>query len=151
MVEHLAIVAPVEGQAHKYSITIPPPDEGEDKFVPYTYIIEYIHTYQDDTLVPSLTSTRQQRCTAHSHIPTAAHTRRIPPRLISEDIYKKVEILIEEGYDRGTYDHRGYDKVNKHWDDHLEYHYKSYVGHMLDKVGTDNKRKPRVDQGPGIN
>ncbi|KAK4310353.1 hypothetical protein Pmani_018073 [Petrolisthes manimaculis] len=142
MVEHLAIAAPVQGQqqAHKYSNTIPPADEGEDKFVPYTYIIEYIHSYQDDTLVPSPTSTRQQRSMAHSHIPTSAHphTRHNPPRLISEDVYKKVEILIEEGYDRGTYDHRGYDKVNTHWDDHLKHHYKSYVGHMLGKEGTDD-------------
>lgn len=100
--------------------------EEEDDFVPYTYIIEYTRTSDDDTLASASRDDAPVQLESHAHASSSSTSHQ--PRLVSEDVTKKVAIYIEEGYDRGAYDHRGYDKVSKGWDDHLEYDHKRYGG-----------------------
>ncbi|KAG7159256.1 hypothetical protein Hamer_G016657 [Homarus americanus] len=108
----------------------------EDDFIPYTYIIEYTHSFNDETL-PSASHDSHVVVDPHTS-PKATHVQKKEPRLISEDIYKKVAIYTEEGYDRGAYDHQGYEKVNKNWNDHLEYDHRTYGG-VKGSVDDDDK------------
>lgn len=92
----------------------------DEDFTPYTYIIEYTHSYSED-IIPSAS---HDRLTVTKALSPTSSDRKKEPRLISEDIRKKVEIFIEEGYDRGAYDHKGYDKISKKWNDFSEYDHK---------------------------
>ncbi|KAK7072983.1 hypothetical protein SK128_000809 [Halocaridina rubra] len=96
----------------------------KDDFVPYTYIIEYTHTFSDDA---------EAAASKDNSVIYKVH-----PRLESEDIHKKVEIFTEEGYDKGSYDHRGYDKVKKGWNDFLQYDHMRYGS----SSSNSNKDKP---------
>lgn len=126
--------------------------EEEDDFVPYTYIIEYTRTSDDDTLASASRDDVPVQVESHAHASSSSTSHQ--PRLVSEDVTKKVAIYIEEGYDRGAYDHRGYDKVSKGWDDHLEYDHKRYGGETTSGDETRDvhdhhdttKKKPRTQE-----
>ena len=42
------------------------------------------------------------------------------PRLKSEEVEKKTEVFVEKGYDRGAYDHQGYEDHTKEWDQYKQ-------------------------------
>ena len=77
-----------------------------DKFIPYTYVIELSNTYEEE------------------HVPSSQRVKRtdgvLPyvPRLMSDEVKKKTETFVEQAYDRGAYDHKGYEdhesKVHKY-------------------------------------
>lgn len=110
----------------------------KDDFIPYTYIIEYTRSSEDDTLASASHDDAPVQVESHAHAGSSSTSHQ--PRLVSEDVTKKVAIYIEEGYDRGAYDHRGYDKVSKGWNDHLEYDHKRYGGVTTsgDEAGNDH-------------
>lgn len=107
-----------------------------DKFIPYTYIIEMSETYEDDRQpVDSETSQTTHPGTLQSLGSAYQHR----PRLKSEDTIKKVEIFIEKGYDRGAYDHKGYQDHNSKWDKYKESEEGRYGGSSSSKTRENEK------------
>ncbi|KAF2361554.1 hypothetical protein FHG87_007694, partial [Trinorchestia longiramus] len=98
-----------------------------DRFIPYTYIIELKETYEDDLSPQSSQSFSTLDPTMQHHIKNLRSNEH-KPRLKSEEVLKKVEIFIEKGYDRGAYDHKGFDDHTRAWDKYNEHTEGRYGG-----------------------
>ncbi|MPC89011.1 hypothetical protein E2C01_083939 [Portunus trituberculatus] len=87
---------------------------------PYSYVVQYSRNFKDsrgERTQPGPAS-RHAPITArtHEHRPRSAPRR--APRLIVEEVRKIVEISIQEGYERGGYDHRHYQTHNTTWSEY---------------------------------
>ena len=92
------------------------------RFIPYTYVIELSETYEDDLASQGSTHSNAKALQVLPNIQssTDGQMQVNQPRLKSEEVEKKVEIYIEQGYDRGAYDHKGYEDYNSKWDKYKE-------------------------------
>lgn len=88
-----------------------------DAFIPYTYVIELSETYEGDS-APQASHNQHQLNSAN---PIGNHLVQLyQPRLKSEEVLKKVEVYVEKGFDRGAYDHKGYEDHDSKWDNYKE-------------------------------
>ena len=69
-------------------------------YKPYSYIVQYSRAFNDERTRP---------------VPSRPAPR---PRLVVEEVKRTVEISIQEGYERGGYDHRHYQTLNKTWSEY---------------------------------
>ena len=101
------------------------------KFIPYTYVIELSETVESEGIPQgSATSLDVAHTVPHNSISAAYWI----PRLKSEEVKKKVEVFIEKGYDRGAYDHKGFEDHNSKWNKYKEVEKEKYGGSVSSKT-----------------
>ncbi|XP_063884770.1 uncharacterized protein LOC135113434 [Scylla paramamosain] len=85
---------------------------------PYSYVVRYSRNFNDKRSERTPLVPRHASQAEHTPYHAPRYAPRHAPRLIVEEVRKTVEISIQEGYERGGYDHRHYQTQNTTWSEY---------------------------------